>query len=250
MKRQQLKSKRISNILDNAESAIIEHGLFSLSLLELARQSDCPVNTLYNYFSSREDVAVGLFNRMITKWGVKATQELTMVDCGTFQERFLAMQLVWVIRARAEEDRGGIQFVAAMPCVWQHASHKRIATTRNLLAQWYQLNEQFLMMARSQGILEADDEALHHSINLVTCVERGFSLFSNNHNFRDEMLQLPVASVLKVMIASTQELKWQSPHVNVERVIELCETVITTLESADVDEFIAKTEESLTDSVY
>ncbi|TKB49221.1 TetR/AcrR family transcriptional regulator [Ferrimonas sediminicola] len=246
MSRTELKRKRNKAILNSAEEAIVNNGLFSLSLLELARQSGCPVNTLYNYFSSREDIAVALFNRIIGKWGVKASQEIALLP-GSFAERFVAMQLIWVYRARLAMDPGGVQFLAAMPCVWKHASHQRIATTRKLLDRWYQLNCDFLVCARERGELGADDQTIHHCLNLVTCLERGFSLFSNNYSFRDEMMQMPIERVYQSMLPILEPLKWTTPleEMDEERVLALCEQVHEELERFDVDEMVERVEASL-----
>ncbi|WP_417347913.1 TetR/AcrR family transcriptional regulator [Ferrimonas sp.] len=246
MNRAELKRKRINTILNSAEQAIVDHGLFSLSLLELARQANCPVNTLYNYFSSREDIAVALFNRIIGKWGVKASQEIAL-ESGSFAERFVAMQLIWVYRARLSMDPGGIQFLAAMPCVWKHASHQRIATTRRLLDNWYQLNCDFLICARERGELKASDEAIHHCLNLVTCLERGFSLFSNNYSFRDEMMQMPMERVLESMLPILAQLNWSVSleRLDRERVLTICQRVNEELAQFEVDDLIERTEAAL-----
>ncbi|QIZ78137.1 TetR/AcrR family transcriptional regulator [Ferrimonas lipolytica] len=239
MGRVEQKKQRDRMILDKAEEAIVERGLFSLSLLELARQAECSVNTLYGSFAKREDIAVGLFNRVMATFGVKACQEIALRQ-ESIAERFMAMQMIWIRRQHKQSDLGGVQFLAAMPSVWKHASHSRIAITRKLLDSWYQSNLNFLQMARANGELVADDDHLHQCLNEVTCVERGFSLFSNNYSFRDEAISLPMERVFKVMSFSLEELSWQTPLTNdsFKRVMNICDEVETSLRNFDVDEHI------------
>ncbi len=231
MNRALQKEQRISRILDTAEEAIVNNGLFSLSLLELARQSGCSVNTLYNYFANREDVAIGLFNRVIAKWGIMAS-ELSIEGAGSAPQRYAAIQLIWLYRNERAVDEAGSQFLAALPSVWQHASHQRIATTRALLAHWYHLNCQFLMQSRDREELNATDEEIMLSVNLVTCAERGMSLFGNNHTFRDQIAQLTWAQTFSYMLPTLNQPQWQHPltQEDLQPILEICDRIYKKLE--------------------
>jgi len=237
--RTSLKRQRISAILDSAEKAIIENGLFSLSLLELARQSGCSVNTLYNYFSNREDIAVSLFNRYIGKWGVQTSREISQHRY-SFAERFIAMQMIWVYRQHMDIDEGGVQFLAAIPCVWKHASHQRISTTRQLLDTWFTLNREFLMTAREQKELTASDAQIDECLLMVSITERGFSLLANNYLFRENIINMPLRKIFDSMNAELKQLEWKTV-VNDEsfnRVLELVTCVNEQLADYHIDNLI------------
>lgn len=247
MSRLKKRQQRHCDILNAAEEVIIEKGLFSFSLLEVSKRTGCSVNTLYNHFNSREDIAISLFNRLLAKWCILANEEIESLP-GSPAEHLMAMLLIWPYRQHEAMEHFGIQFLTAMPVVWKSASHQPISVARQLLRLWNDMAMSMLEQAVLSGELSADPQTMKSSLRKAFIVDRGFSILSNNYLMRDDMVTDSFSTVYDLVVCAIMDLKWQEP-LNINsygRIKKVLDLVIERLENRDVDEFLFELEASYT----
>lgn len=71
----QMRRKRRNDILDMAKALILDQGIASFQMQQLAREMDISGVTLYKYFKNSEDVVLELKERMMEERIIKKKQE-------------------------------------------------------------------------------------------------------------------------------------------------------------------------------
>ncbi|QIZ78140.1 TetR/AcrR family transcriptional regulator [Ferrimonas lipolytica] len=241
MNRFELRRERNKRILDCAEQLVSQKGLYSLSLPELAKLAACPVNTLYSHFPNREDVAISLFDRWVSRWYLHSIQLLSQSPAG-FVERLLAMMLCAASVHQNEMHQSGVAFVGSNPKVWDNASHDKNAVTRRIMKMSNNKIVEFVKKGRQLGYFHGDNEQIDRMLRKMYVLERGYCVLSNNKAFRDAVVEAPLKDLFEDLLDCFPILDWKIDieNINFCTVIDLIDSVMPELLAFDVDQFICQ----------
>lgn len=124
-RRERLKQEREARILDAAESVFARKGFQSATIHEIAEVADVADGTIYNYFTDKADLLIGIMTRLAQLEHLP--EELAQAGELPLQDLFVAMMRDRLARLKQEEQ----MLLAVLPEVWVND------TLRELFYQQY-----------------------------------------------------------------------------------------------------------------
>lgn len=148
-------SLRCNQLLDVAEELIDSQGVVSFRFAQIAKGAECSTNTLYKYFSSKEDVLVCLFLRNTTSSQIpafiKENPDLTI------NERSVLAVLFTFEVVKRSPIFNILRVVSINSMFWQLASSDKIEVLKNRVNLFWSRIKRPLEDAVVSGDLQATE---------------------------------------------------------------------------------------------
>jgi len=141
-------------ILEEADQLLREHGYLGLNLDELAERVEYSKATLYNHFTSKEDLILAVANTHLQRRADFFTRALTFE--GRPRERMFVVGIADAILARlAPHGFALLQFVRT-PSIWERGSEEQQHGFFHQSGQCIRVALEVIRQGRTSGDLPAD----------------------------------------------------------------------------------------------
>ncbi len=149
---------KCNQLLDVAENLVDEQGVVSFRFAQIAKISNCSTNTLYRYFSSKEDVLVCLFLRSTTSCHIPLFWEQNP-DL-TIYHKALVPVLFTYGAVQNNPIFNILRVVSINSMFWQMASDEKKEVLKQRVDLFWSHIHNPLVEARDLGALKATDTEL------------------------------------------------------------------------------------------
>lgn len=156
-KKQQAIADREQELLHIAHQLVEAEGYGNLTMDKLTAASPYSKGTIYNHFSSKEDVIVALCNAAL-RHEISLFKKAELFN-GSTREKALALHQAYLLSAKMQPILFNCVLTAKSPWVLEKSSAARIATQQQLEKEVTQMVDQLLQQAISTNELQPKDGA-------------------------------------------------------------------------------------------
>lgn len=150
-RKQQAIADREHELLHIAKAIVEAEGYANLTMDKITAASPYSKGTIYNHFSSKEDVITALCSQAL-RHQISFLKRATAFP-GSSRERALALHVAYVMSAKVEPVLFSCLLTAKTPWVIQKASVERLQTQAELEQQCTELIDSMLLTAVAEGEL-------------------------------------------------------------------------------------------------
>lgn len=147
---------RCNQLLDIAEQLVNEQGVVSFRFSQISKVSGCSTNTLYKYFSSKEDVLVCLFLRSTTSCHIPIFLNKNK-ELNPYQKVLLPILFTFVA-VKNNPVFNILRVVSINSMFWQMASDEKVEILKKRVNLFWSHLYNPLIDARNKKILLASDK--------------------------------------------------------------------------------------------
>ncbi|WOT05486.1 TetR/AcrR family transcriptional regulator [Shewanella youngdeokensis] len=242
MSRNQQKKETFDLVLDTAARLTTQQGVLSISIPAIAKEAGCSVATIYRHFPTKEDIALGLWNRFLIRYYILPKIEIQSRNL-PFECEVYACYLCGIYKSLSSPDRSGVQFLPAMPTFFENGCHNLVLQSRHLLDTVAKL----MITPLTQKAVQNDSNQASSSIALLNistlALERGLCLQLSNPLTRQKLQPLTFDNIFTIFQTHLVSLKLES--CSADTVYQLLKDVDANINDDEVKDFFWQSYDSL-----
>lgn len=203
------REERRSIIIKSAKRLIVEQGIISFKFSELSKISFCSNSTIYDYFNSKEDVIVTIFNENLNKL-LNFNNLLLENKNLSYKEMLLISSSHELISNDSRSHHNVIcNFFAINQFVCDHADPYISSESCRLLKRLRNQTRKMLNSAISSGELsDCSDDALNTFQVKLISTHRGLVALTMN-KFKDELeWSIDENLIFNIIASDVESLPW------------------------------------------
>ncbi|WOT04463.1 TetR/AcrR family transcriptional regulator [Shewanella youngdeokensis] len=204
-------SSVVETILNEAKIVIKEQGFCSFKISTIIERCRCSTKTLYNVFSSKEDIVVALFIQHVNDIIVKINM-ISDDESLSHQEKIIYSMMYDPMKCwAAEEEDFCINFLGVNPYIYNFVSPEFVGNLQVIFLEIKEHTQNMWKKAVEDACLHSNPEDILKCIAQLRGIQKGAVAIGQNKFLRQFGYDNNIEPTFDSMCGLVTALDWQTP---------------------------------------